>query len=288
MNAKLLKNFNFSFLVEGNTIFFRYFSTILLLLFALLIGGCEKFTSKTVAQMCSEEPDICNDLNPDAWCRAEKADIIKHRYQQAEPPTHAQQYQLILFFEDYQDCISKAAQIRHKQLREKETGRMKGLLTAQNELKRLAYETRNIDDPYLSYYQWSRHGHDDALARFLRFERNGELNTAPLQVGLASYHAKRDTGKAINALYTALSLYTEEEAIDPEIFTSLYTLHQQRGESEMAVVFALIAKEYDKNDVDLATLQRLASDAGLDFDYLQKRAGSIHGAIEAREFSFSS
>ncbi|WP_100640842.1 DUF2989 domain-containing protein [Alteromonas facilis] len=267
--------------------FLRYFPSLVTLSCLLWLSGCTEFTAKTVAQMCKEDPSICNDLNPDAWCRAEKADIIKHRYSLSNPPSNKEQYQMILFFEDYQQCIAKAAQIRHKELREKESGRMKGLLTAQNELKRLARETRNTDDPYLSFYQWSRHGHDDALSRFLRYEKNGQLNTAPLQVGLASYHAKRDTGKAINALYTALSLYQEDEEIDPDIFISLYTLHKSRDEVEMAIVWALIAAEYEENEVDFATLQSMASDAGLDFDYLQQRADSIHSNIESREFTFN-
>ena len=42
----------------------RYFPTFMLaLIFLVLLSGCDVFTSRTVAQMYEEHPEICNDLN---------------------------------------------------------------------------------------------------------------------------------------------------------------------------------------------------------------------------------
>ena len=266
----------------------RYFSTFSLVMLSLLVSGCDNFSGKTVANMCEEYPELCNDLNPDSWCRAEKANIIKQRYDHLDGYSEKDKYRLMLHFEDYQACIGKAKQIRHIKLREKESGRMKGFLTAQSELKRLAEETRNSNNPYLAYYQWSRHGHEDSLKRFLYQARGGKLDSAELYVLLATYQAKSDTGKAINSLYTALSLYTDEELVDPEIFASLYTLHQQRGSTEQAITWGLIGSEFEVNNVNMQQLQALAEASGLDIDKLQSKANAILNRIESREFSFSS
>ena len=265
----------------------RYFPTVCLTGLVLLISGCDAFSGKTVATLCEEHPELCSDLNPDSWCRAEKANIIKERYDHQGEYSEKDKYRLILFFEDYQACIGKAKQIRHIKLREKESGRMKGFLTAQSELKRLAQETRHSNNPYLAYYQWSRHGHEDSLNRFLYQARSGKLDSAELYVLLATYQAKLDTGQAINSLYTALSLYTQDETVDPEIFASLYTLHQQRGSTDQAITWGLIGSEFEVNNVNRAELQSMAQAYGLDIDKLESKADAILDRIESREFSVS-
>ena len=285
--TKLLKIFTFcrNLLVLMNTL--RNFSTFILVLVTLTLSGCEYFTAKTVAQMCTEQPQICGDLNPDSWCRAEKAEIIKFRFEHQDGEPEEDKYNLMMYFEDYQVCIAKAAQIRHIKLREKETGRMKGLLTAQNELKRLSNETRYSENPYLAYYQWSRHGHEDSLKAFLYAAERGELHSAALNVAHASYLVKRDTAKAINALYTALSLYNEDEDIDPEVFNSLFTLHNERENLSEAVVWGLVGSEFDNSTMDKKELLALAEESGLSLEEVTSRASALYSRIESREFVFN-
>ena len=164
---------------------------------------------------------------------------------------------------------------------------MKGYLTSQREIKRLARETRYSKDPYLAYYQWSRHGHDDALEAFLKAEEQGEFNSAALNVAHASYLVKEDTALAINALYQALSLYTEEEKVDPEIFHSLYTLHRERGDLAEAIVWALVGAEIESNTVNKTELLSIARENNLPIDTLTARADSLYSQIESRGFSFN-
>ena len=265
----------------------RNLSTFLLVFLTLTLMGCEHFSSKTVAQICEEQPQMCNDLNPDSWCRAEKADIIKYRYQHQDSEVEMHKYNLLMYFEEYQTCIAKAAQIRHIKLREKETGRMKGLLTAQRELKRLSAETRHSQDPYLAYYQWSRHGHKDSLTVFLRAAEQGKLDSAALNVAHATYLVKRDSAKAINALYTALSLYTDDEEIDPEIFNSLFTLHNERENLSEAVVWGLVGSEFESSTIDKNELIAIANARGLALDELTSRADRLYSRIESRDFVFN-
>ncbi|MBT0586550.1 DUF2989 domain-containing protein [Alteromonas oceanisediminis] len=264
----------------------RNLSTLIIVL--TLLYGCGQFSSKTVATLCEERPDLCSDLNPDAWCRAEKAEIIRHRYQFENSDEDAHKYDQLLNFERYQACVSKAAQIKHIKLRDKEAGRMKGLLTAQRELKRLSAETRLSDNPYLAYYQWSRHGHKDALARFLQHEESGQLETAELQVSLATYWVKRDSAKAINALYSALSLYDKDEVIDTEIFSSLYTLHYERKAYEQAVVWGLVGEKFGDEKLNRAALLQIAETHEISTDWALRRADFLFDKVNDRDFNFES
>ena len=265
----------------------RNLSTFIIIISSLLLFGCDQFSPKTIAQICAENPKLCSDLNPDAWCRAEKANIINHRYQHANSRDDQHKYALLTHFEKYQVCIGKAVQIKHLKLREKETGRMMGYLTSKREIARLSKETRHSKDPYLAYYQWSRHGHQDALKTFLRAAEEGELKSAALNVAHATYLVKKDSALAINALYTALSLYTDDEPIDPEIFDSLYTLHTQRVDLFEAIVWGLVGAKFNSNTIDKKRLYGLAKQNRLAMDQLTMRADSLHSQIESRDFSFS-
>lgn len=249
-----------------------------------LLQGCDSLFPPTVAEICTQNPHMCNDLNPDAWCRAEKAEIIKHRFANRKDQSEQQKYQLILLFEDYEKCIVKASGIQHIKYREKETGRMKGVLTAQRELGRLARETRHSNDPLIAYYQWSRHGHEDSLKRFLYHEKTGNLETAELQVALSTIRMKEDLFEARKALYKALALYTSDQEVDTEIFPTLVTIHLGLEKIQMAYVWALVTSYFAENKINIQRKEQMRIQNNLDEALLEDIADEIISAIKAREF----
>ncbi|RDV26205.1 DUF2989 domain-containing protein [Alteromonas aestuariivivens] len=248
-----------------------------------LISGCEGMFEPSIAEICRQDSGFCDDLNPDGWCRAEKAEIIRHRYRHREDETEFDKYQLLMIFEDYKVCIGKAAQIQHIKYREKETGRMKGLLTAQREIKRLSRETRHSQEPHLVYYQWSRYGHEDALKLFLDYAEKDQLTTPDLQIALASIQVKTDLDKTKGSLYRALSLYSDDQVIDDEIFDTLVTIALDQERYHMAYVWSRVASHFSKrvNDEQLAML---ANKHQLSADSLDDVADEITNAIEGRDF----
>lgn len=249
-----------------------------------LLQGCDALFPPTVAEICKESPRMCSDLNPDAWCRAEKAEIIKHRHAYRKEQTEQQNYQLILKFEDYEKCIVKASGIQHIKYRSKETGRMKGVLTAQRELARLSRETRHSNDPYLAYYQWSRHGHEDSLKRFLYHERSGNLETADLQVALSTIKMKSDLFEARKALYKALALYSDSQDVDTEIFPTLVTIHLGLEKIQMAYVWSLVTSYFAEDKINQQRQQQMQIENELNEDLLEDIADEIISAIKRREF----
>lgn len=230
----------------------------------LLLSGCGDifFGEKTISQICRDYPQMCNDLNSDAHCRQEKAEIIRARYANLQQPSDQLKYKLLILFEDYKVCISKAAQIEHIKQKEKKTDRMKGVITARRQLAQLARDTEESKDPYLLHYHWSRFGREESLVEFLGLEATGALEKPELQVKLAEYYVKKDLDRTVNLLYRALELYESGDTVDPEIFYSLSTIFLKQERFPRAYVWAYIAKRYDVTDLDLAQIEALVRQVG--------------------------
>ncbi|GAB3033443.1 DUF2989 domain-containing protein [Bowmanella dokdonensis] len=249
-----------------------------------LLSACGGFNSNSVKDICETYPDMCSDLNPDGWCRAEKADIIKHRYQMSVSPTDKLRYDLLLDFEDYKKCISKASQIEHIKLKEKKSERIRGLLTAERELKRLANETRDATTPHLLYYQWSRFHSEQALQGFLQYEKNNQLEYPEMQVALATYYSKFDRPKTIRLLYHALELYKEDEEIDREIFRSLSSLFMKEEQFDWAYLWGYVAREFGVEDLNLTSIQAILHEQGKKTAPIEDKAAHYIELIEEGRF----
>ncbi|NMH58611.1 DUF2989 domain-containing protein [Alteromonas sp. MYP5] len=239
-----------------------------------------------MAEICTEHPHLCDDLNSDSWCRSEKAEIVGHRFRYQQPLTSEQQYNLIMLFEDYKACISKAANIEHIKYREKESDRMKGVITAQRELKRLARATRNDSNPLLSFYHWSRFGDEQALQRFMSAKQEGKLNTPELLIALASIEVKYDLEQTRQTLYRALSLYENDDNIDTEVFPTLVTISLEQEKYAQAYIWSIVAEEYEahiEGNDKFSWAQRF----NLNTRQLQRVADDIIDALDDGNFSAS-
>lgn len=261
---------------------------LFILLFALLmLSGCGDmfFGEKPISQICRDYPQMCDDLNSDAHCRKEKAEIIRNRYDNLQAPSDQIKYKLLLNFEDYKECIGKAAQIEHIKQKEKKTDRVKGVITARRQLAQLARDTAESNDPYLLHYHWSRFGKEESLVDFLALESTGALEKPDLQVMLAEYYVKKDLDRTVNLLYRALELYEAGDVINPEIFYSLSTIFLKQERFPRAYVWAYIAKEYDVTDLDLAQIEALVRQVGKRPSRLEDIADDYIGDIRSGNFT---
>lgn len=237
----------------------------------------------TISEICQEQGEFCNDLNQDHQCRYEKAEIIRHRYYHQNDKTDTHKYDLLLKFENYLSCIEKAAHIEHKKFRDKEATRLKGVLTARKEIDRLSRETRQSADPYLSYYQWSRYGHDDALQRFMQYSRSGQVKDPELLVNLASIQVKDDLDATVDTLYQALSLYQNSDEVDQEIYATLVTIGMEKENYRLSYVWSGVLANYNDN-VNDAQQQAIAQQFALPVDVLDAVTDDITSAIDSGEF----
>lgn len=260
--------------------------TLTLIVFTLLLSGCENmfFGQKTISQICKEYPQMCNDLNPDAHCRREKAEIIRTRHDNLKQPSDPLKYDLLLHFEDYKKCISKAAQIEHIKYKEKKTLRVKGMLTAQRELAQIARDTEDSKYPYLLHYHWSRFGRHESMLDFLAAEAAGQLEEPQLQIHLAEYYVKRDLDKTVLILYHALELYESGDEVNPEIFYTLSSIFLKQERFPRAYIWAYIAKKYDVKDLDLVAIEALVRQVGKRPSKLKDIADDYRSDIRSGDF----
>ena len=284
-NAKLLINYNKQSFSHYSRYSFGKFSSILLCSVVLCLSGCDSWGEKSIAQICQDSPSLCNDLNPDAWCRSEKAEIIRHRFNHQNEATEKQNYDMLLKWEDYKVCIAKAAGIRHIKHREKEAGRMKGLLTAERELKRLAWKTKNAENPYLAYYHWSRFSDTDARARFMRFAKDGSLYNDPaLLVALASIQIKTDEEAARNTLYEALERVDKDNMVESAVFLSLSTLAIDRDNVAAAYLWATVASHFNA-PVDIPAYRQMAIASNVNTDEIESKAEEVIDNLQDGKFN---
>ncbi|WP_256444458.1 DUF2989 domain-containing protein [Aestuariibacter sp. A3R04] len=221
-----------------------------------ILSGCNDMFEPKVATICKDNPALCEDLNPDQWCRSEKADIIRHRYRHPDELNEEQHYRKLLIFETYQRCITKASGITHKKYRDIEGGRMKGVVTARKELDRLSRLSKDSSHPLLAYYHWSRFSDVNARKRFLDAANRGELRTPELLIALASIQVKRDLSAAKQSLHKALSMYEDDDNMDTSVFQSLATIALEEGKFGLVYIWSRVGQEYEAgiNDNQLSSI----------------------------------
>jgi hypothetical protein len=213
-------------------------------LFAL--GGCGDLFEPTISEICESHSEICLDLSLDARCRAERAEIIRLRYYNQDSKDDAYKYPLLLNFEEYLTCVEEVQHIEHIKRKGKEATRLKGVITAQREIKRLSRETKDSLDPYLSYYHWTRFNDKDAFHRFERYAASNRVTDPALLVSLASVQIKTDLKRTTETLYRALSLYTDSDDIDVSVFYSLASIGMDIDNYRRAYVWYGVAEAFDE------------------------------------------
>lgn len=249
-----------------------------------LLCSCEGMFTKSIAEICEEYPQMCNDLNPDSWCRAEKSEIINHRYQNQLAPDDYWKYRLLLDFEDYKKCITKASGIEHIKLKEKKSGRVKGVMTAQRELQRLARDTEESNNPLLLHYHWSRFDSKPHLEKFLKANEEGRLETPEMQVALATYFIKYNQDLTLKALYHALELYKEDDEVDQQIFESLTGIYLKKDDFKSAYTWGYVAREYQVETLDLSQIEAVVRQVGGNVEQLADKAEEYIDAIQDGTF----
>ncbi|MER2494006.1 DUF2989 domain-containing protein [Catenovulum sediminis] len=250
---------------------------------SIAVSACDSGLS--LNEVCQSTPQICEDLNTDAWCKQERKDVILGRYAEMQNPTDDVRYKLIMDFEAYSTCVEKASFIEHIKLKDKQTGRVRGFVTSVKELERLSNQTKDSNHPHLLYWHWSRNGDEQAMSRFLALRDSGILQTPELQFKLATYYVKFNRDLTIDTLYHALTLYDGEKPVNPEILKTLSTLYLKDEKYKHAYVWGKLAKEFGVTDIDLAPLRAVLKNQSISIAQLNDIADDYGSAIENGEFT---
>jgi len=110
-------------------------------------------------------------------------------------PTGKQLYQQLTYLEDYSRCIELASGVQHIIHTSRTADRARAFRLSTQNLSRLQDETRERQDPFMSYYQWTRFGDTDALNRLLAQENAGEVTEPFLLAQIATYYSNHPDEK---------------------------------------------------------------------------------------------
>jgi hypothetical protein len=246
--------------------------------------GCNKNTS--FAQICENHQAACQEFHPDTWCKKERVNLVFAHAALADKPRDKEKFNTLMAYEDYEKCVSKAAEIDHIKFKEKKTKRIDNMLKARHKIKMLSNETIDSNYPSLLYYHWTHHLNKRSLAAFLALEGEPIMENSTSQYELATYYAKRDINKTISLLYRALELNQVGETINVDIFKSLTSVYAELGDNKQAYIWLKVLTLAAPNDkqINRTNLHQYQNNTNLDQSFLDKVARTVLGNIKKAEF----
>ncbi|WP_235375427.1 DUF2989 domain-containing protein [Shewanella sp. cp20] len=207
----------------------------LLAIFGLF--GCDN--AANTATICKNNPELCDDLHRDSWCRYERADLIRKRFalKNTPSPSGKQIYQHLINLENYNKCIELAAGVQHIMHPERTNDRVRAFgISAQN-LQQLRDTTKDNPDLYLSYYHWIRLNDQAALSRVIKAQQAGLIEDIEILASLASYYQKSNLNKA-KALYLQLLDQSDPDNFNPDWLLGLASIYHQQNDLEKTYLFS--------------------------------------------------
>ncbi|QYJ80596.1 DUF2989 domain-containing protein [Shewanella acanthi] len=188
--------------------------------------GCDRAPNAEV--ICKNNPEICSDLNKDGWCQGEKNNLILHRFEikDLKHPTGKQVYQQLTYLEDYSKCIEVASGVQQIVHTHRTADRARAYTLSTENLNQLQAESKEYQDPFMSYYQWTRFNDTSALNRLLKQEEAGEV-TDPFLLGqIATYYSSRNSLKSQH-LYLRVLSEIQYDDFDPSWLLGLAASFKQ-------------------------------------------------------------
>ena len=249
-----------------------------------LVAGCD-WSAPSIGEICSDNPQLCNDIQTEGWCRHERAQLIRRRdLDLRQPDNEDNQYRMLLDWKSFRDCVDLAAQVQHVKATEKGTLRNQAYLASLKNITELEQRIRKSKYPPLVYYRWSQSGSERDLRLLLKLDRSGKMQTTEMQQMIATYYAKYDKPREIEAHLKALEYLGPEEEIPLSIFASLATDYYQRKEYELAYIWSMLASEHQMEAVAIDELRGVLGSDPERLEQLESIAEQVIDSIDNRDF----
>lgn len=168
------------------------FTSFCLGIAVLGLFGCENDRNTDV--ICKNNPEICEDLHKDSWCRFEKADLIRHRFalKETEQHTGKQLYQQLIFLEKYSKCIELAAGVQHLVNTQRTVDRKRAFAVSTQNLEQLQEHTKDSKEVFIAFYRWIRFNDPAAFDLVETAFKQGQVNDVIILEQLAVHYLKID------------------------------------------------------------------------------------------------
>lgn len=238
------------------------------------------------AQLCEDNPKICQEFHEDSWCKKERIQVGTANLAHKSKPEDLQKFHQLIAYENYDKCVTHASKIEHIKLKEKKTHRINNMMKARARFEEISELTVNSEHPRLLYFHWTRFLNEKALGKFLALEGTGALETPESQFELATYYTKIDQNKTLQLMFHSLELYKPESEIYNEVFKALSSIFADKEQAKQAYIWLKVLSLYDEEDPDIGenTLDNYATSHQLDVEFLDKVAESTLEKITMHTF----
>ena len=249
-----------------------------------LLSGCDN--KPNFAELCESNSEICNEFEKDSWCKRERIMVGVANLNQKLQASGLHQFNQLVAYENYEECMVHASKIEHIKLKQKQTMRVNNAIKAKVRIVEISKATEKSEHPHLLYYHWSRYINEESLAKFLAQEGTDALENPQSQFNLATYYTKIDPKKTLSLLYRSLELYKEDEVINPEIFQSISTIFVEKKSAKQVYIWLRMLRLYspENEEVTEQPLNNYLKGYKLNKKLLDKVAVSTLDKIEAGTF----
>ncbi|BAJ02126.1 DUF2989 domain-containing protein [Shewanella violacea] len=250
------------------------------------LSGCEK--QLDTGSICKNNPELCSDLHADSWCRYEKGDLIRKRYELkfTQSPSGKQLYEQLLNLEKYNKCIELAAGVKHILHPERSNDRVRAFGLSAQTLSQLQDTTKNSQDLYLAFYHWTRFNDIEAQKIVLAAYKNHQIDDILLLSRVASYYQKFDALQS-NLIYLQVLDLSNKDNFNPDWLLGLSNNYQKLKDLELTYLLAranVLMTEQNVSEEKMLGL--IYGDKPLQ-TYLDSQAEVLVDVIESGAFSSS-
>ncbi|WP_372872725.1 DUF2989 domain-containing protein [Shewanella sp.] len=251
-----------------------------------MLIGCDN--DRNTDAICKNNPELCEDLHRDSWCRYEKGDLIRQRFvlKSSSSPTGKEIYDQLRFLEVYSKCIELAAGVQHKINVSRTNDRIRAFGISVQNLEELQQSTRGAKEPHLAYYHWSRFNDVSALNVLLKAEADGKIDDPELLSKLAIYFLKVDANKS-RTLYLDVLARMDAEHTDPDWLLGLATASRTLDDLESSYLYSRANVLLTGQGVDEAKMLLLVNGDKHISEWLDEQADALASAIKSGSFSGS-
>ncbi|GGZ42580.1 MULTISPECIES: DUF2989 domain-containing protein [Shewanella] len=247
------------------------------------VSGCDN--SGNPATICKNNPELCDDLHKDSWCRREKNSLIIQRYQvkTTSEPSGKQIYHLLVNLENYNRCVGLASGVQHILNPERTNDRARAYGLSAQSLSELQASTKGSNDIYIAFYHWAHLGDDAALKILLEAEQQQQIDSPEILAGLAGYYLKFDAIKA-KQLYLKVFSKSTDKNFDSDWLLGLASASRQLQDMEQAYLLSRANLLLTDNPVDEAQLKAMIGNNSQLSTHLDEQASNLAEALKTGNY----
>ncbi|NRD74051.1 DUF2989 domain-containing protein [Shewanella sp. VB17] len=206
-----------------NVVIFTSFYSIIIISVLL---GCD--TAVNSSSICKKNPDICDDLHQDSWCRIEKSDLIGSRLitKHEQPTSGKALYSQLIHLEKYNKCIELASGVKHILAPKRTNDRVRAFGLSSQSLAELQVLTKESHNVHLAFYHWMRFNDQIAKNKVLHAMQLNLIDDINILANIASHFQKYDLNKA-KATYLDVLNRSSQDNFKPEWLLGLANTYQK-------------------------------------------------------------